>query len=83
MALKPCNSVHTMFMAFDLDLLFIDKKNRVVELKTNMPPYRFSKIIQDSHMVLEFPAGSLEQTGTTIGDKLIFTDKKNYAGVSS
>ncbi|MCX5706994.1 MAG: DUF192 domain-containing protein [Candidatus Omnitrophica bacterium] len=30
--IKPCNSVHTLFMPFSIDVLFVDKNNQVVKI---------------------------------------------------
>lgn len=68
MVLKPCSSIHTMFMRFPLDVLFLDKHNRVAAVARDMPPYRFSGTVKGSRVVIEFPAGSLAPTGTAPGD---------------
>lgn len=68
MVIKPCRSIHTMFMRFPLDVLFVDRRNRVAAVVTDMPPYRFSGTVKSSRMVIEFPAGSLSSTGTAPGD---------------
>ncbi|MHB8157831.1 MAG: DUF192 domain-containing protein [Desulfocucumaceae bacterium] len=68
LVLKPCSSVHTVFMAFSIDIIFVDSQNRVLEAVSAMPPYRFSRIISSSRMVIEFPPGSLAPTKTSAGD---------------
>lgn len=68
MVLKPCSSIHTMFMRFPLDVLFLDEHSCVSAVIRDMPPYRFSGTVKGSRVVMEFPAGSLAQTGTVPGD---------------
>lgn len=68
LVLKPCRSIHTMFMRFSLDVLFVDRQNKVVAMVSGMPPFRFSRPISQSCLVIEFPAGSLKSTGTFPGD---------------
>lgn len=68
--IKPCNSVHTCFMRFDLDLIFLDKDRRIVYLERSMPPWRMSRIIKAAAMVVELPVGTIDTTGCKIGDLL-------------
>jgi len=68
MVLKPCRSIHTMFMRFSLDVLFVDRQNRVVSMISDMPPFRFSGSVSQSYLVIEFPSGALLNTGTLPGD---------------
>lgn len=71
--LKPCCSVHTMFMRFAIDILFLDRENKVVSLVNNMHPFRFSSIVARSQLAIELPAGTLKSTNTSAGDILTFT----------
>lgn len=74
LVLKPCQSIHTMFMKFDIDVLFVDKHNIALHLISGLPPFRFSGIVRDAYLVMEFPAGTLARTGTSAGDTIILTD---------
>lgn len=73
LVLKPCRSVHTMFMRFSIDVMFVDRNGRVVSLAGDMRPFSFSRVVPDSHLVVELPAGTLARTGTSAGDKIIFS----------
>ena len=68
--LRPCASIHTFFMRFSIDVLFLDKNMQVIRLIQNFPPYRLSPTVWGSQMVIELPTGKIIQTGTQIGDKL-------------
>ncbi len=70
--IKPCNSVHTFFMRFPIDLLFINKNNQVIKLIPNLAPFRLSPICVSSCFVVELPAGVIEDTLTSQGDQLTF-----------
>lgn len=70
--LKPCASLHTFFMRFAIDVLFLDKDLQIIRLIQNMPPYRLSPIIWSSKMAIELPAGKISQTNTRIGDRIEF-----------
>ena len=71
--IEPCNSIHTCFMNFSIDVLFISKKNEVVHVIENMHPWRFSAIHFRSKKVVEFPAGTLKGM-VILGDILEFQD---------
>lgn len=68
--LKPCVSVHTFFMRFPIDVLFVSPQMEVVGIRENMKPWRVSKVYTQSAQVLELPAGLLNETGTQLGDIL-------------
>jgi len=70
MIIKPCNAVHTFFMRFPIDVLFVDKHNKVVKLIANLPSFRLSPICFSSQFVIELPAGTIQTTRTTLGDQL-------------
>lgn len=76
MILYPCSSIHTFFMNFPIDVLFIDRNAVVLKTIENMKPYRISPVIKESYMVVELPAGCLSATSTTAGHHLeIILDK--------
>lgn len=68
--LKPCNSVHSFFMAFPFDAVFLDEEMKIVHIIEAMPPYRVSPIIREARSVLELPAGIARLSGSRIGDQL-------------
>ncbi|MCH8921380.1 MAG: DUF192 domain-containing protein [Chloroflexi bacterium] len=69
--IEPCSSIHTMFMRFSIDVIFLDKEHRVVKVAT-VPPFR-AALGRGSHAVLEVPAGTAERNGLEVGDALSFT----------
>jgi len=54
--ITPCQQIHTHFMRYSIDVLFLDKELKVIRTQT-MPPWRMSKFIRQAHHVLELPAG--------------------------
>jgi uncharacterized protein len=65
----PCESVHSFFMKFAIDLVYLDRKHKVRKMRHSMAPWRMS-ICLSAHSILELPAGVLEATGTQAGDQL-------------
>ena len=65
----PCESVHSFFMKFTIDVLYLDRKHRVKKIRPEMAPWRISGCLM-AHSVLELPAGTITRTGTERGDQL-------------
>lgn len=57
MLLSPCSSIHTWFMRFSLDLIFLDKQNRVVRVCRNVKPWGMVWGGASAFKVLELEAG--------------------------
>jgi uncharacterized membrane protein (UPF0127 family) len=65
----PCESVHTFFMKFPIDLVYLDRKRKVRKVRKAVPAWRLSACLT-AHSILELPAGTVEKTGTRVGDVL-------------
>lgn len=59
LVIKPCFSVHTFFMKFAIDILFISGKNKVIALYENVSPWRILPLHPKSFYVIELAAGSI------------------------
>jgi uncharacterized membrane protein (UPF0127 family) len=68
----PCNSIHTFFMRFPIDIAFLTEQGAVVKTLHALRPWRASAIYFKAHSVLELPAGTLQATQTQEGDTLVF-----------
>jgi len=55
--ITPCDSVHTFFMKFPIDLLYLDSEFRVVKVVPNMGPSRMSFCLGKARHVLELKGG--------------------------
>ena len=67
----PCESVHTFGMKFVIDVVFLNRKKKVLKIRKMMTKRRIA-ICLWAHSVLELPAGTLQETGTLPGDQLEF-----------
>jgi uncharacterized membrane protein (UPF0127 family) len=65
----PCESVHTFFMKFPIDLVYLDKQRKVRKVRHAVPAWRLSACLT-AHSILELPAGTAEKSGTVAGDEL-------------
>jgi hypothetical protein len=75
----PCESVHTFFMQFAIDLVYLDRKNKIRKICESVPPWRLS-VCLSAHSILELPAGTIRSTETQRGDTLEFTPASSIAG---
>ncbi|HUF54426.1 MAG TPA: DUF192 domain-containing protein [Dehalococcoidia bacterium] len=71
--IEPSASVHTAFMRFPIDVIFLDRDLNVVKVAENLRPYRlaFSK----GHSCLELAAGGARRTAIEQGDMLVVDDQ--------
>lgn len=67
----PCESVHTFFMKFPIDLVYIDRHHRVKKVRNSVPPWRLSACLS-ARSIIELPAGTALHTQTAAGDQLEF-----------
>ena len=58
--LVPCNSVHTCFVRFPLDVVFLDDHGIVTAVRRNLRPWRAAWGPRKSHATLEVIAGSAD-----------------------
>lgn len=68
----PCEAVHTFFMKFAIDLIYLDRKHRVRGIRKAVVPWRLS-ICLPAHSVLELPQGTIDRTDTRRGDEMEFS----------
>lgn len=68
----PCESVHTFFMRFSIDLIYLDRNRKVKKVRSKVPPWRLSACLT-AHSVIELAPGSIETSRTLPGDQLEFT----------
>lgn len=67
----PCQQIHTYFMKFTIDCLFIDKQYQVVQIIEGLKPWKISKKIPAGWGVIELPEGLVKETDTHVNDRLI------------
>ena len=68
--IMPCRSIHTHFMGFPIDVIYVNAENQIVGLDQDLAPWRFGRIHQGSKFVIELPAGTIEACGCGVGDQL-------------
>jgi uncharacterized membrane protein (UPF0127 family) len=61
--IDPCSSVHTMFMRFPIDVVYLDAENRVLKVVDSMKPWRASLGGKGAKRVLEMLPGAAAAAG--------------------
>lgn len=72
--IKPGNNIHTFFMKFEIDCIFVDKKLEIKNLAPNVGPFRFVGPFWKSYSVIEVRSGFIESKNLKIGDHLYVVD---------
>ncbi len=67
-----CRSIHTFFMRFPIDVVFIDKNNRIIKKASKLMPFRMTFGPFRTAGVLELTAGTLNDNRCNTGDKISF-----------
>lgn len=68
LVIQPCKQIHTFFMQFPIDVLFLDRNQRVIKVIVAMPPFSISGIYFNSRLAIEMPAYTLSKSQTQVGD---------------
>jgi uncharacterized membrane protein (UPF0127 family) len=55
--LRPCGSIHTFFMRFSIDAVFVDRDGKVVGVERELKPWRTARH-RGAKAVLELAAGA-------------------------
>ena len=70
--IRPCNSIHSFGMRFEFDAIFLGPDGKVVGRHERFRRNRISRVYWNARGVLELPAGTIERTGTEVGDEIQF-----------
>jgi uncharacterized protein len=71
MLLRRVSAIHTLFMRFIIDAVFLDRDHVVVAIESQVPPWRFASR-RHSRAVLELAAGEGARRGLRVGERLSF-----------
>jgi len=76
--LRPCNSVHTWFLRFPIDVVFLDRELTVLRVLPRMGKWRMAGA-RGATAVLELAAGEAETRGVLPGDRLVLENVEGRA----
>jgi uncharacterized membrane protein (UPF0127 family) len=73
--IRPCRSVHTFFMKYTIDILYLDAQYNIIGVEANLKPGKIGAIYPNSVSVIELPEGAIQQNGIQIGQAVWFEPK--------
>jgi uncharacterized membrane protein (UPF0127 family) len=71
--IKPSSGVHTVGMAFAINVVGLDRDLKVIKLWRRLVPYRLTSVSLQLRSVLELPSGTIAQSEIQLGDQLQIT----------
>ena len=74
LVIPSCRQVHTFFMRFPIDVVFVDRKGCVVGIAENLAPFSVSGYYWKAHLTVEIPAGAVARASLSIGALLLVKD---------
>ena len=72
--IEPCADIHSFFMKFEFDALYLDKNGIVLHIVEAMKPWRVSKWVKGTQSVLELNKGVIKASQTSLGDQIDLVD---------
>ena len=69
--IAPCTSIHTFFMRFTIDVVFLGQDGRALRVLRSLRPWRATRIYPRAACVIELVEGALARSGTEEGDELM------------
>jgi uncharacterized protein len=73
--LRPAPAIHTAFMGFPIDAVFLDRELRVLEIVARLSPWRVASK-SGARCVLELSAGECARRGVEVGDRLELRERR-------
>lgn len=69
--IRPCRQVHMFWMAYPIDVVFLDDDLRVLRIVAGLRPWRVSPKVAGATSVVELAAGAAGAAGLSEGDRLV------------
>jgi len=67
--IAPCSSIHTWFMRFPIDVIFVRRDGLVLKTRAAMPAWKMA-FGWRAYAVVELPAGTMAEASVSVGDRL-------------
>jgi uncharacterized membrane protein (UPF0127 family) len=72
---KNCGSLHTFFMTFPIDVIYADRKSKVLKVAAGVKPFKLIAAPMRAFYAIELPEGAIERSQTQAGDTLILDEE--------
>lgn len=56
---SPANSIHTFFMNYPIDLIFLNKQNKIVKIYRHLQPWRMTRLVWQASQAIELKSGTI------------------------
>lgn len=70
MYIAPCNRIHTFFMNYSIDVLYLNEKSIVLDIEENLRPGRIGKKVKGTVGVIELQSGKIKKSGIKAGHQI-------------
>jgi hypothetical protein len=70
MVLRPCRWIHMFGMSFAIDVLYVNRRGRIVAVSENLRPNRIDRPVLQAAYVVELPSGAIRNAGLHVGDSV-------------
>jgi uncharacterized protein len=74
MVLRPAFAIHTHFMRFPIDVVFLDSDQVVIAIEKGVRPWRTASC-RGAREVVELPAGECDRRGLEVGDRVAWASR--------
>jgi uncharacterized protein len=68
----PCSAIHTFFMHYNIDVLYLDINNIIIATDEDMQPSRIGKHVKGAVAVVELPGGKIREACIAVGQAVEF-----------
>ncbi len=68
----PMMWMHMFFMRFAIDIVFLNRSDKVIRISRQLRPWRVSAMVFGARRALELEAGAAEKSSTQVGDQITF-----------
>lgn len=73
--IKPCGQIHTFFMNYNIDVLYLNKDDIILDIDENLVPWRVGKWVQGAVSVVELQGGKVKKSKIKIGQAIKITNQ--------
>ncbi|MDV3428406.1 MAG: DUF192 domain-containing protein [Bacillota bacterium] len=73
MYINPCGQIHTFFMNYDIDVLYLDKNNVILDIDESIKPGKIGKKVKGAAAVIELQGGKIRKSNIKIGQAIEIT----------
>lgn len=72
--LDPSNSIHSIFMRFTFDAIFLNRDQKVLAIVPGFKPFRISRLYLGAVTTIELPVGAIQSSKTQLNDEITFQE---------